>query len=241
MQTVSWLFRWAPLLTWHWISCLMRTRKRTEFTIDTLNLGSHCMYTQKHSCIELKGSNMGLLLPIERSTGTCLCFLSAQALLRMHYPCCFNGISAMWLHTCSISSAAQWRNCFYVSEIPTLPPHKVTDQWVCSFVMCMNEGMCIRNKEFVGCGRVQTCDGMCLFLIPWEGGHFVSKWPNYKPIKIHTSTGFTTTKTPTVTEIKRKFEVEQTNSRSKPQSSWTFLCCLSMSMSMPANWIKIVQ
>lgn len=70
-----------------------------------------------------------------------------KTLLRLQSLCCLNDIPAMWLHVCSMSSAAQRRNCFHVSEIPTRSTHLFTKG--CLFIMHMmgGGGCCFRHIE----------------------------------------------------------------------------------------------
>lgn len=68
-------------------------------------------------------------------------------------------ISAMCLRACGTSSAAQRRNCFYVSEIPGQPTlgHNPRRGLICR-CMCVHKGVCVRHNESVGCGSLkQQC------------------------------------------------------------------------------------
>lgn len=95
---------------------LRRKTRGKRNTIDVRNL-----YTENHSWSDgVRGIKQWFVTAW--GTGTCMCFLSVQALFRLQLPC-LNGISAMWLRVWGVSSAAQRRNCFYVSEIPTQPTH----------------------------------------------------------------------------------------------------------------------
>lgn len=117
----------------HWILRLAR-KKRGKWRRKGC-LGTHCTCSERRSRSEgARGIKPWFVIVCCGRTGTCLCFLCLQ-------PCCLNGISAMWPHACSTSAAAQRRNCFYVSEIPTQPTHEVSDHWVCLFVVWIDGGV----------------------------------------------------------------------------------------------------
>ena len=121
MLMVFWQSRWVCIsahikLSWEGSPEERETQCMSETLAQTVH-GENAVGQMKSV-----RSNNGYSRLRVRRTGTCVCFLSVEALLRLQSPC-LNGISTMRLHACGISSAAQRRNCFFMSQRFLLNPH----------------------------------------------------------------------------------------------------------------------